>query len=76
LHTAARHEGQQACRPVGVVRASGFPVNHQALAVQLADGINVSDELVSVADRVAELDLQIAAGIPDLQAVILDKSRE
>jgi hypothetical protein len=53
-----------------------FPVNDRALAVQLANGIDVCDEFVAASDGARELDLQIAAGIPDLYPVILDKSRE
>jgi hypothetical protein len=32
----------------GIACASGPPINHRALAIQLADGINVSNELVAV----------------------------
>jgi len=42
----------------------------------VAKGIDVCHELVAISDRAAELDLQIAAGIPDSYPVILDKSRE
>ena len=49
---------------------------HRALAVQLADGIDVGDELVAISNGAAELDLQIAAGIPNSHPVILDKSRQ
>src|SRR5271169_5571758 len=69
-------QSQQTLRLVGVAGAGGFPVNDRAFSVELADGIDVGDEFVAVSDGARELDLQIAAGIPDLHPVILDKSRD
>jgi hypothetical protein len=66
-----RIESQQTVRLLGVAARCGFPLNQATLAVQLSDGVNIRYEVIVRGNWPGELDLQLAAWLPNTNTVFL-----
>ena len=64
-------EGQQATRFLGVAAGGGLPLEQRTHAIQVPDSIDVGHEVIGFRDRSGELDLQVAPGLANPDAVVL-----
>src|SRR4051812_48859594 len=71
-----RIERQETLRFFRVAAGRRLPFEQARLTVQLADSVDIGHEVVLAGDESRELDLQVAAGLGDANAVVLNEALE
>jgi len=66
-----RIQRQQSLRILRISTRGCFPLEHASLAVNVADGIDISDEVVAAGNLPREFDLQIPLRLTDLDTIVL-----